>query len=312
MRALVIGADGFVGRHLVAHLRDAGDEVVAAGGPSAAAPDQHHLDVRDPAAARSLLAETQPEAVYHLAAVAYGWDAAQDVRGAYSITVVGTVNILEAAAALPRPPHVLIPGSAEVYGSPTEVPVAEWAPMRPVNLYGATKVAQEALGLAFATSRGLGVTCTRSFNHIGPGQRDAFAVASFARQLAEIHAGTRDPRIMVGNLQPIRDFSDVRDVVRAYRMLVAADIGGEPINVASGHGIAVGDLLAMLIRTSGLDVAVEVDPARVRATDPPAIVGNATRLRQLTGWVPTIGLEQTLVDVWEDALARFGSGRPIS
>lgn len=311
MRALVVGADGFVGRHLAAHLRDAGDEVIEVVGPhvprgGGAMP----VDVRDVMAVARALRSADPGAVYHLAAVAFGPDVSADVRTAMSIAVEGTMNVLEAASALDPAPVVLVTGSAEVYGAPELDRIPEETPTRPISLYGATKLAQEALALAWARVREAPVVITRSFNHIGPGQRETFAIPSFARQLAEVAAGRRVPRLVVGNLSPVRDFTDVRDVVVAYRLLVAGRHVGEPINVASGRGISIGEVLDMLILASGLEVTIERDPAQARRLDAPRLIGDPTRIQALTGWTPRISLAETLADVWDEARSLPAAVRP--
>ena len=300
MRAVVVGADGFVGRHLVEHLRAQGDEVIEAVGPDASAQGARHpVDVRDRRAVEDLIGGAQPDALYHLAAVAYGPDAAEDLPSAIAITIGGTANVLGAVSRLSPKSVVLVTGSSEVYGAPEVELITESTELRPVNLYGATKVGQEALGLAYGRAQGVRVVVTRSFNHIGPGQRDSFAIASFARQLLAMEAGTHERRLRVGNLDSVRDFTDVRDIVRAYRLLVAGVHAGEPINVASGEGRTMRGIVDRLIEISGLDVSIEVDPARVRARDPRRIVGDASRLRALTGWIPAIPIDRTLVDIWD-------------
>ena len=308
MRALITGADGFVGRHLVAHLRETGDEVheVIGGSAASASASGQRLDIRDREAVVSVVTAVEPDAIYHLAAVAYGPDAAADLGTAVSVTVGGTVHVLEAAANCTTPPTVLITGSSEVYGAPESDRIGEDAPTRPVNLYGATKLAQEALGLAFGRTHQVPVIATRSFNHIGPGQRDSFAIAAFARQLAEIGSGRRDPVLRVGNLASVRDFTDVRDVVRAYRRLVDVGVADAAINVASGNGIAVGDVLQRLIDAAGIGVAIETDRDRLRPNDPPRIVGDPSLLERLTAWKPRVDLSQTLADIWSDAVERWG------
>ena len=298
MRAVVVGADGFVGRHLVHHLRNSGDTVIEGAGPHATSA-RSPLDVRDAAAVERFIHDATPDAVYHLAAVAYGPDAARDLPGAIAINVGGTANVLAAASTLASRPIVLVTGSSEVYGAPDVDRINEAAPLRPASLYGATKVAQETLALTYGRVHGLPVIVTRSFNHIGPGQRNSFAVASFAAQLQAIKAGAAEPRLRVGNLDPVRDFTDVRDVVRAYRMLTVDGHAGEALNVASGQGRAMRAIVDGLLAVSGLSVRIESDPTRVRTGDPPRIVGDASRLQKLTGWAPTIPLDQTLRDVWE-------------
>jgi GDP-4-dehydro-6-deoxy-D-mannose reductase len=187
--------------------------------------------------------------------------------------------------------------------------------MAPVNVYGATKAAQETLGLAYHRAGRVPVVVARAFNHIGPGQRESFVVPAIALQLARIAVGGAAPELRVGNLDARRDFPDVRDVVRAYRLLVAGGHAGQPINVASGKAVAIREVLDALVALSGLEVEVMVDPARLRRADLPVVCGSSALLRRLTGWRPRIRLSSTLNDVWEDALRRIGStpspaGRP--
>lgn len=308
MKALVIGADGFVGRHLVEHLKETGDTVIEGVGPHGEATESRHpLDVRDGAAVEGLIGRARPDAVYHLAAVAYGPDASRDLSTAVAVTVGGTANVLASAAACESQPIVLVTGSSEVYGAPGAETIDEAAPTKPTSLYGATKLAQETIALTFGSTHRMDVIVTRSFNHIGPGQRDSFAVASFAAQLRSMEAGATPPILRVGNLEPLRDFTDVRDVVRAYRLLVDGRHAGEPVNVASGQGHSMREVVDKLVSISGLDVTVEVDPDRVRAGDPPRIVGDASRLRELTGWGPAIPLDRTLGDIWNDLHQRDGA-----
>lgn len=165
-------------------------------------------------------------------------------------------------------------------------------------------MAQEILGLTYHRSHDIPVVVGRAFNHIGPGQRDVFVVASFAMQLARISAGAVPPVVQVGNLDAERDFTDVRDVVRAYRLLVMGRATGEPINVATGAAVTIRQILDLLITLSGVEVDIQIDPGRLRRADPPRIVGDATRLHSLTGWAPAIPLERTLRDIWADAKQR--------
>lgn len=309
MKVLVTGADGFVGRWLIQHLEDSGDEVWRAAGPGAPDGDrQRSLDLADRSSVDVVIAWAEPEVIYHLAAVAFGPWAAANISDAIDVTVRGTAFLLDAAAGRSSPPRVLIPSSSEVYGAAGDAPITESAEVAPVSLYGATKVAQEALGLAYHRSSGLPVIVTRSFNHVGPGQRAAFVVPSLALQLAELGTSGVEPVVRVGNLSAERDFTDVRDVVRAYRLLVEAWHVGDPVNVASGTAVSIREILGRLIEVSGLTVEVLVDPERLRTVDVPAIRGSADRLRSITGWRPRYELADTLADVWRDAKERVASG----
>lgn len=305
MRALVTGADGFVGRWLTGHLEESGDDVWRATGhrPSSGL-QQRAADLTDAAAVRELLAWARPDAIYHLAAVAFGPDASGDIGHALDVTVRGTAYLLEAASHLDSRPMVMIPSSAEVYGAGAGRRLSERLPVAPLSMYGATKAAQETLGLTYHRAGRLPVVVARAFNHIGPGQRESFVVPAFAMQLARIAAGSAPPELRVGNLDARRDFTDVRDVVVAYRLLVAGGHAGQPVNVASGKAIAVRDVLGALIELSGLDVEVTIDPARLRPSDASVISGSSALLRRLTGWRRRIPLSRTLRDVWEDARRR--------
>lgn len=305
MRALVTGADGFVGRWLTTHLAESGDEVWrAVGHPGPTGNQDRVLDLTDAASVEEVVSWARPEVVYHLAAVAFGPDAAADPGRAIDVNIRGTAFLLEAAARLDPRPVVMIPSSAEVYGAGGDRAITERQAIAPVNQYGATKAAQEQIALAYHRSLRLQVVVARAFNHIGPGQRDAFVVAAFATQLARIAAGAGEPMLRVGNLAARRDFTDVRDVVRAYRLLVVGGHSGQPVNVASGSAVSIRAILDALIRQSGLSVEVVTDPARLRPVDLPVVRGSAELLRRLTGWRPSIPLESTLRDVWEDARRR--------
>lgn len=308
MKALVTGADGFVGRWLVEHLEAAGDDVWrATGSRDGDAEKTRAIDLRDPESVEALISWAEPEVIYHLAAVAFGPDAATDIGQALDVTVRGTAYLFDSAAGLPTPPCVVIPSSSEVYGAVDRKPVREQQPTEPMNLYGATKIAQEALAFAFHRSRDIPVVVARAFNHMGPGQRASFVVPAFATQLAKIAAEDSEPVIRTGNLSAERDFTDVRDVVRAYRLLVVGEHFGVPVNVASGHAVSVQWILDELIAASGLQVDVVVDPTRLRAADNPVVIGSAERLREFTGWEPEHDLASTIHEVWLDAVDRVSS-----
>ncbi len=310
MKALVTGADGFVGRWLIEHLKQAGDEVWEAPGHAEVTHSRRRaLDVSDVQSVQAAMAWARPEAIYHLAAVAAGPDTAGDIGRAIDVTVRGTAHLLASASRLDRPPTVLIPSSGEVYGAAGEESIGEGASPAPVSLYGATKLAQEAIALAYHRSGGVRVAVARAFNHIGPGQREAFAVASLAVQLARGRAKSQRPvEVRVGNLAARRDFTDVRDVVRAYRLIVAGGHLGEPLNVASGRALSIREMLDRLVAASGLEVEISEDPSRMRPADVPVVQGSSARLRALTGWEPEIALDATIRDIWADAVVRASAG----
>ena len=303
------GADGFVGGWLVGHLEASGDTAWQAVGLHAEESERRRrLELLDRSLVDDVVAWANPHAIFHLAAVAYGPDASTDIAAAIDVTVRGTAYLLEAASRMPDPPLVLIPSSSEAYGVVDGRPIREDHVLAPVSLYGATKVSQEMLGLAYHRAGRVPVTVARAFNHIGPGQRPAFVVSDFASQLAAIHQGSRDRTVHVGNLQAARDFTDVRDVVRAYRLLVGARAAGEAYNVASGRAVRIEAILNQLIQMSGLAVDVMVDPRRFRPVDVPVVRGSAARLRARTGWRPEVPFRSTLRDVWADAVERARGG----
>lgn len=303
MRALVTGAGGFVGKHLVAHLQANGDEVIetdqAHGGP----------DITDHDAVSDLLATTRPEVVYHLA----GW---ADVGGswkaptsAFRANAEGTLNLLLAATDV-GVQRVLSVSSADVYGKVTEaeLPLTEDSPLRPVSPYAASKVAADYLGLQAWLGRGLPVLRVRAFNHLGPGQSPAFVAPALATRIAqnELSGGNS---ITVGNLSARRDLTDVRDVVRAYRLLMLHGEPGEAYNVCSGHDVAVQDLADLLLEMAERPMRFETDPDLLRPVDVPVLRGDYSKLAQATGWTPSIPLSETLRDLLDDCRARVAKAQ---
>ena len=296
MHAYLTGGAGFVGQWLQEHLSRSGDAV--------AAPE---VDVTDGAALRDAVLAAAPDAIYHLAAitnVGESWGAPQRTL---EVNAMGTLNLLEAARALPQPPTVLLVCSAEVYGrvGPEELPLTEESPLRPVSPYAASKVAAEFLGLQEFLAHQLPVVRVRAFNHIGPGQAPTFVVSSLAHQIAEVER-LGGGAVKVGNLSPQRDFTDVRDVVRAYRLLVERGSAGDVYNVCSGQAVAVEEVARRLIALAHADLHLEVDPARVRDVETPVLLGSRAKLVAATGWVPEYALDQTLADVldaWRHELA---------
>lgn len=298
MRVLVTGAGGFVGRWLTDELEAAGHAI--------AAPASAELDVTDPDSIGGALGRFRPDAVAHLAAVAFAPDARADPARAFAVNVGGTVNLFEEIRRSASGPVVLVTGSSEVYGAPdpSELPLTEESPLRPATPYALSKAAQESVALAYAARLGLRVVVTRSFNHSGPGQRPVFVVPALAARVRDARNGG-EPVIRVGNLDVRRDFTDVRDVVRAYRLLLEAahaertGDGGAVFNVASGRAVPVRDVVEQLCELAGVAPKTVTDPDLVRPNDPPEIRGDYGALRFLTGWEPTLGVSQMLGAVWD-------------
>ena len=289
MRALVTGAHGFVGRWLTAHLEDVGDEAIGI---------DHEVDVTDAAAIAAAMKEAAPEAVYHLAAFTHVGDSWSDPELVMRVNAIGTLHVLEAARGLPQPPTVLLTSSAEVYGAVSEeqLPVGEDAPLAPVTPYAASKVAAEFLGVQEHLAHGLPVIRVRPFNHVGPGQAPGFVVPSLAARVVEASraGGTT---LSVGNLSARRDFTDVRDVVRAYRLLVESGTPGEVYNVCSGRDVVIEEIAQSLLRLAGADLELVRDPALTRPVDVPVVRGDPSKIEAATSWRPEIDLDTTLRDV---------------
>lgn len=301
MRALVTGAGGFVGGHLVAHLTDAGDEVTATD------PSHGGADITDADAVAAELADAAPEVVYHLAGwanVGTSWAHPADV---FRINAEGTLNVL-AAARTAGVARVVAVSSADVYGkaAPEEMPLTEESPLRPASPYAASKVAADYLGLQAWLGHGLEVMRVRAFNHLGPGQSDGFMASALASRIAraERDGGTVLP---VGDLTARRDHTDVRDVVRAYRLLALDGQPGEAYNVCSGHDVAVQDVADTLLSRAHGDLRFEVDPDLLRPVDLPVLRGSHNKLTQATGWEPDIPLETTLADLLDDWRTRLAA-----
>jgi GDP-4-dehydro-6-deoxy-D-mannose reductase len=294
VRAVITGASGFAGRHLRAACEAAGDEVVPASRAQG-------VDLRDAEAARGLIARTRPDVVYHLAARAHVGESWDDPAGFLRDNLALAVGVLEAVR-LEAPSAVVVAvGSGEVYGPPASLPVTEDAPLRPQNPYAVSKAAADLLAGQYADAHGLRVVRARAFNHAGPGQQPTYAIASFARQVA------LGDVVVTGNPDTRRDYTDVRDVVRAYRLLAERAQPGV-YNVCSGITASARELVAELARQAGRGVEHRVDPALVRAHEVMEIRGSGDRLRALTGWGPEIPLEQTLADTvaWWRSTASSG------
>ena len=319
---LVTGAAGFAGSHLLVLLRrTAPDAELLAwrrppgeGAPGGAAPPPRTLpadavwrdvDLLDAAAVRRAVSARPPTQVYHCAGVANVDGSWAGRRTTLQGNVLGTGHLLAALRALPAPPRVLVTGSALVY-RPSSAALAETAPLGPVSPYGASKLEQERLALAEVRDGGLPVVLTRSFTHIGPGQAPAYAAAGFAEQIARIEAGRAEPVLSVGDLEARRDLTDVRDTVRAYRMLMAGGTPGRPYNVCSGAAHRIGEVLDALLSLTRVPIAVRRDPARLRPADNPVLLGDRSRITAELGWEPRLPLSETLADLlgyWRGVVA---------
>ena len=306
---LVTGATGFAGSHLVDHLLETAPSVVGWGHPAGRGLGGAHrqarvtwlpVDVTDRAAVRQALTEIRPSAVYHCAGVADVQSAGADAARALRVNALGTHHVLAALEETDPGVPVLVTGSALVY-RPSARALDEAAPLGPATPYGVSKLAQEMIAAGWS-GRAIVV---RPFNHTGPRQSSAYATSSFARQIAEAEAGLREPVLRVGNLDARRDLTDVRDVVRAYARLLESGRPGVPYNVCRGEAYRVGDVLGRLLELARVPVRVEVDPARLRPSDNPVVLGDPARVRQETGWAAAIPLEQTLADLLDDWRGRL-------
>lgn len=302
-RAFVTGVAGFVGGHLCAHLRECGMRVF---GGDMLAEWSHDgvayatVDILDVAELTRLLREAAPSQVYHLAGVSYPPDADASPRRSLDINIMGCVSLLDAVReACPRA-TTLVVGSSKVYDDTVvDGPVSEESPVVPRSFYGISKYAAEMIGGRFVSQMGLDVRFTRSFNHTGPGQSSRFVCSDWASQVSAINAGRHEPTMKVGDLSVEIDFTDVRDVVRAYRAIVTAGIGGTVYNVCSGRTVSLRYVLDYLCAKSSVPVTVVTDEARMRGhATSPKLVGDNRRLRTQTGWEPRIPLEQTLDDLY--------------
>jgi GDP-4-dehydro-6-deoxy-D-mannose reductase len=265
------------------------------------------LDLRDREAVRAMLEQVTPDVIFHLAAQAFVPVSWQDPWDTLENNIRAEANILDGLVKLGAKPGVMVVGSNEEYGlvRPDELPLREDSPLRPNSPYAVSKVAQDFLGLSYFLSHGLPVVRVRPFNHIGPRQAEGFVAPAFAKQIALIEAGQQEPVIHVGNLDVQRDFSDVRDVVRAYHLAVTLGQPGEVYNIGSGQPRAVKALLEMLLSLSAQPIRIEIDPARMRPSDTPVAYCDASKLRAATGWEPHVPFEQTLRDVLDDWRVRI-------
>ena len=315
MRVLITGVNGFVGRHLSTFLqRERPQQFLygtALGSRLPPGISGSELDLRDEAGALDFIREVRPDVIYHLAAQAFVPRSFEDPWETLQNNIRAQLNVLSACLSLGIQPRIVIVSSGEIYGavSPTELPITENAALRPNSPYSVSKAAQDLLGYQYYLSHSLPILRARPFNHFGPGQNRRFMAADFARQVARMEMGAK-PILRVGNLETRRDFTDVRDIVRAYVSLAESGEAGAAYNIASGHSHSADDVARSLQELTSVRFRVEVQAERLRPSDSPEIVGDASRLRAATGWQPQIPFTQTLRDILNACRQELASGAP--
>lgn len=314
MNALIIGAAGFVGGYLADHLQKICGWSVSVTKMEQESFDMENimtydLNILDAEAVKHLLKECQPDYIFHLAAqssVAVSW---KNPDLTIDVNIKGCMHVLEAARELEKKPGILLVGSSEEYGkvSSGNMPVSEQFTVHPGNIYAATKTCQNMLGQIYAEAYHMNVVMVRAFNHIGAKQAPIFVVADFCRQVAEIEAGRRKPVMRVGNLSAKRDFTDVRDIVHAYALLIQKGKPGETYNVGSGKAVSIQEILETILSLTEVSIRVETDTEKLRPIDVPVIEADIKKLQEATGWQKKIALRTTLqetLDYWRCELQK--------
>lgn len=314
MRILITGVGGFVGNHLTNHLftaaPDAEIHATVLGVSGRLLPPQirtHMVDLRDARHSRQVIAEVQPDYIYHLAAQASVPASFENPWATLENNIRAQLNLILACIDEKPDARLLVVSSGEIYGAaaPEDLPTHERAVLRPSSPYSVSKVTQDMLAEQYHFSHHLPIMRARPFNHIGPGQSQGFVAPDFAMQIAQIEVGVQDPVIYVGDLSTKRDFTDVRDIVRAYRFIMEQGEPGQVYNVASGKTRSIRSLLDTLLSYSKVNIEVKTDPTRMRPSRIPVLWGDCSRLHRATGWQPIIPFEQTLLDVLNDCRQRI-------
>ncbi|MCK4352137.1 GDP-mannose 4,6-dehydratase [candidate division WOR-3 bacterium] len=319
MKVFVTGVTGFVGSWLVDYLLTLPKiEIFAIKRWRSRTENIEHFkdkitlyecDLRDASSVRDTIERIKPDRVFHLAAQSYvptSWNAPTET---IETNIMGELNIFEAIKKIDINPKIQIAGSSEEYGfvKPEELPIKETNPLRPLSPYAVSKVGQDMLAYQYFMSYKMNIIRTRGFNHTGPRRGTVFVCSDFARQIAEIELGKRKPVIWVGNLDSVRDFTDVRDMVRAYWLVLEYGKPGEVYNISSGKGIKIKDMLSTLLEFSKVKVDVKEDPQKIRPSDVPVLIGDSTKFRKATNWKQEIPFEKTLEDIlnfWRKKLRR--------
>ena len=299
-RILITGGTGFVGPHLVTCLRTRTPSlaVLASGGTPCRLPgvNYYEADIRDSNAIKTIFEEVKPEQVFHLAGISDVESAWNNPRQTYEVNFWGALNVFEAAMGLPNPPRVLNISTAQVYAASSR-PLSETDPVAPGNPYAASKAMAELLMVGTGARAAGGIITVRAFNHTGPGQSEKFALPTIAKQFAEIEAGRRPRRLLLGNTAVRRDFTDVRDVVHAYCLLLERGNVGEIYNVCSGAAVALTDIISLFRRFVSGEVEIATDASKLRSHEFDSICGNPEKTFRATGWRPQIPLANTIADV---------------
>ena len=319
MRVLITGITGFVGSHMADFALAYGADVFGASRGRRNTDNVDHLgsrialieaDLCDAPSARALVLSARPDRVFHLAAQSFVGDSWQAPAETLSTNIIGQANLLEAIRELPLPPRVLVVGSSDEYGlaQEGELPIRESNPFRPLSPYAVSKVAQDMMGYQYYKSYGLPIVRARAFSHEGPRRGAAFVTSSFAKQIAEIEVGVAPPVLRVGDLKSRRDFSDVRDIVRGYWLLLERGDPGEVYNLCSGRSWAIQQVLDFLLaQSTAKDIAVEIDPMRLRPSDVVTFEGDPSKVAAAVGWRTEIPFERTLtelLDYWRERVRR--------
>jgi GDP-4-dehydro-6-deoxy-D-mannose reductase len=316
MKVLITGITGFGGSHLAEYALVQGAEVYGTVRWRSNRANIAHLlgdialldcELTDASATVQTILEARPDRIFHLAAQAFVPTSWRAPAGTLTTNVIAALNVFEAVRAWGQNPLILNVGSSEEYGlvQPDEVPITEDVPLRPLSPYAVSKAVQDLLGYQYQRSYGLRIVRTRAFNHSGPRQHEAFVVPAFARQIAEAEAGLREPVIHVGNLESSRDFTDVRDVVRAYWLALEHGVPGEVYNICSGQAHTIQEILDTLLSLSTMPIEMQRDPRRMRPSDVPLVLGDSHKFQVTTGWQPEIPLRQMLGDVLDYWRARM-------
>lgn len=317
MRALITGGHGFVGRHLAQHLLSCGDDVALTYFPGEeeapnavaipTATQSLALDVTKAEMVNEVVSLLQPDVVYHLAAISFVPKVEDDFAQVYKVNTLGTMNVIEGVRKHSKNSRVLFVSSAEVYGDPRpgSLPLTELAELRPMTAYGVSKASADLAAFRYSYRDNIHIIRVRPFPHLGPGQSESFAISGFAKQVVSAKLGLSEAVVRVGNLEARRDYSDVSDIVRGYREAVLNGKPGEAYNLCSGESVGVGELLEMLIKLSGVDVEIVVDPDRYRSIDVADVYGSYTRANRDFGWKPRVEREamlDSLLAHWTDFL----------